>query len=1038
MAALSNMLMLTSTYDPPSPTPSPRRLLHSLPVQTTSTGSPSFSSAAHLSFPSMFPMSAFTSSSSHPQDAPAADAASKGIRSSKKTPSKRKTKAAAASSSSTPSRSSTSTSKMDQVLNSQVPTDHDNLQQPLKEASKANLKVPSGATKPKFTTSISITSLSASAFSAHPTATQTSSQDVTGATEISNVLLTPRRGRRLGGIDMGWDSPVQNDSEQTASHPHTLPKANRTLRGPVSERNVAATPTKRKASAAFAQNPERPQKALVDNEGWASAAMLSKVPLTEASGSPGFSPRAAESSTNATPAKMLADSRDPFANFSSASSSTTPITPRLIPIEVAGLGRVAVPRDVASQMVQSGSSAPSSPHLGFSGRASDSEASSIGSSLGASTNPTSVGTPCPLGTSPVFSHSKFLASEPSSPVKETHPALYQGYVAEPNNFSPSAQDALREIIQRSPGFAVRTKLSTDSLDNECWRPRLGGSQATTTAALPSLDWPDCPTGPWAAAGQHIDGLKQQRKEGILKWLEEDLDEDELPLPAGAFSSYQHHPMVAKVLLDRARKQQMYLLASSSASTKRTSATPRKRSKKSVKDLAITPSKRGRKPKKTAPESSFGRRSVATAASLARSDGSFIRGCKCGIEDEAIIMVQCDHCRRWLHLPCVGISNVDDLDDEWYCDDCCSSSHHHHHHQQQLSLTPATISSLADLSTPEGVQAAISMCEPVFALPSGGTPIQHRGAALSSSIALAPSPPMFSIGKVELEHKTPSAKRSCAGRSRAERVGWRTNEPGSPLARKSTTASSGIRATMPETPSKMSETHAPHTFEASTPSLLAGFSRADWEPVRTRDCTPSPKLVGMTTPSRHASARGRKTSHSYADEAADIFSTPSRFASGGSWGSRRHQRMDSFTGGATPLFDSSAYSGMPSLVYSSGGADDLVDTGYNLARAWQLQSPTSTTRAVAAQSQSKTRGLRTPELQPRLATGSGARDPATSSSPFPRTPTFGDLGIGFPSNRLAKASTATSSADRNKNRQVSGEVPLGLGLGFDLDDVLDWS
>lgn len=907
----------------------------------------------------------------------------------------------------------------------------------------------------------------------------------------STILLTPRRGRRLGKVDMGWGSPMFDDvNSSSTAVPHTLPKS----KPKQGFESVTASPSKRKASTAFSSELQTSHRSLVDTAGWASAAMLSSVPLTEHElmSSPGFSPRDIQSPNLA----AFNEARDAVAAFV---SPLLPQDSKLVPMDVQGLGRVAVHRDFAQQISEHGPVSGLAPPRRYSSgglyRGSDSGDSSARSDVGSSTDPTSVGTPCP-GVSPSFSlSSQFPSSEPSSPAKR--PDL--------GSSGETAVEA-REVVA-----LMHTASSTDAVsqaESTSWRPRLCGHRASHS--LPTLDWPDSPHGPWSAAGKHVVDAKEQRRQKLARWLETDTEDDlnvQLVLPA-----YQHHPMVAKALLDRARKREEPVFAASPLA-----ASPAKRAKH-LSAIPIPTKRRGRKPRASAPSEST-RKSVATGASLARSNGSAMFGCKCGIEDDAIIMVQCDNCKHWLHLPCVGINNSNELDDEWYCDTCCDAAMTEH-----LSPASSLPTSYADFSTPEGLQALLSGQEPVFTLPSG-TPIHRHGLAVSSSIALAPSPTLLSAGDPTGRS---TVKRQGLGRSRAERVGWRLNEPGSPLARKSTTGSAGVRPAVPETPTK-----ADFTESSSASSLLTG-----WEPTRItsgssgkglleRPMTPSPRLVGMSTPSRHAS--GRKASGplslGFMDEEvvhADVFSTPSRLASGGAWSYRggqpqhpgsltpsrsgnRHQRVDSFSGGMfTPGRDflSSAFAtepstSMPSLIYSSGYADGLEEhigggEHYSNSRAWQLQSPTSATRAVRARQTSglgtpwSSAQLKTPELQPRQPYTSCVRerfdssdDMPPSSSPFPRTPTFdfgsprfmqrypgGDaherhpshLGHGLPSSsssaRLQKAMageptgrhshlgerslSVSSGHSASKNRQVSSEVPMGLGIGLDLDDVLDWS
>ncbi|SNX84316.1 uncharacterized protein MEPE_03025 [Melanopsichium pennsylvanicum] len=1009
-------------------------------------------------------------------------------------------------------RTSSTASILDTVMNSRAATDHDS--------------VPAyGLGLPTSTSNVFEYSRS----SPFASSSQTTLADLEDE-ESAKVLSTPRRGKRVGNVDMGWQSPIGERtptaaSVAAASAPHTLPKLTRASR---SLANVVGqgSPSKRKASTAFASELRTSQRSLVDTAGWASAAMISSVPLSEdrSKSSPGFPPRFIPEPTMTS--LTTAETRDSFSAFIVDASPVVSQSAKLVPVEVEGLGRVAVHRDFAQQIVDhppipdrfssrrfSACSDREAPLL----RGSDSEDSAARSENGCSTDPTSAGTPCPSGISPSFSlSSQFPASEPPSPVKKmNHKSSAQGA----EEIGAEAQEALMALMRMDGVDAVR------ETQDKAYRPRLGGSASSSSVNLPTLDWPDCPSGSWSAAGRHIDELKQKRREGIQRWLEvESSDETESSSKESSDAAFRHHPMVAKALLDRARKHQRAQLVVAAAAV---APTPSKRGRKSKHQQLLrvseTPKRRGRKPKAPASAASSSRKSVATGASLARSNTSAIFGCKCGIDDDSIVMVQCDGCKRWLHLPCVGINTVNDLDDEWYCDDCCDAAITEH--LSPASSMPTSVSSYAHLSTPEALEAVLSGQEPVFTMPSG-TPIHRHGVAVSSSIALAPSPPLLPVG--DRAGRASTAKRQGQGRSRAERVGWRMNEPGSPLARKSTTASSGVRPAVPETPSKASQAStADFTDASTTPSLLAGFSRADWEPTRVRQgserqTTPVRSMVGMSTPSRHAS--GRKISHSGAlslglgdDEGAhaDVFSTPSRLASGGSWAYRgtaqglgsqtpsrsgdRHQRVDSFSGGllSTPgrdflsrAFGTEPSTSMPSLVYSSGyvdGFDDHLSAGgesFN-SRAWQLQSPTSSTRAARARQPSgfgtpwSSSLLKTPELQPRQANTSSMRssdDFPPSSSPFPRTPTFDSLssprfmsshygggherrpshlGLGLPSgSKLHKGlgsaamtgrddsrSLSVSSAsggNGGKHRQVSTEVPMGLGIGLDLDDVLDWS
>lgn len=561
-------------------------------------------------------------------------------------------------------------------------------------------------------------------------------------------------------------------------------------------------------------------------------------------------------------------------------------------------------------------------------------------------------------------------------------------------------------------------------------------------------------------------------------------------------------------------------------------------------------KRSRRHESGTQRSSVSRRSVHTAKSLARKVLSPLIGCQCGTEDETAPMVNCDACHRWLHMHCVGIADPEELGSQWFCDQCCQQA------AQRLSplssVAPTSVLSTSDVASQE------YMREPVF-VQSSESPSLHRGAGLSAALALAPSPASFS-------NADSNSARRHGGRARAERIGWQMSDPGSPLDRKSTIGSK--RYAPPSTPSRHDGGAYDMGDSMTTPSFFAGFPRAEWDSHsrHVRNTTPSPRFgVGLSTPSRHAhSGRGGFSDDEDARNPDDVFSTPSRHVSGSFLGHRappsaqtpsrstqRHHRRESsqnwglpgafstpsrdFLGGAFSTEHSTACSGgLPSLVFSSGGLEAGDSHDHHSSRLWQLQSPTSSTRAARARQVSgqsigglpSSALLRTPELQPRTtATTSSIRatrrtsdgyddqDPPTSSSPFPRTPTFSEtavirrspriassdrsslgmgmgmnmgLGMGVPSSsrRLAKLSSSNDhdsttmgessdfeggaggrahgngsgrlssgalidlmrSSERpgtgnavsaTKHRQVSSDMPLGLGIGLDIDDVLNW-
>jgi hypothetical protein len=632
--------------------------------------------------------------------------------------------------------------------------------------------------------------------------------------------------------------------------------------------------------------------------------------------------------------------------------------------------------------------------------------------------------------------------------------------------------------------------------------------------MPSLEWPDTLGGPWSGASKPVRLLDERRRSAIARWLQEESEDDEAQHEASSHLSSlpPRHPMIAKVVMDRKRKEMLLFSALSTPSLTNSSGTTssslssssrkmkssrgrhrRRRLADDIEDGAESvidsPSARKHKirkighhtdqdasstnsrlpvtplPSGKAAAKVRRRRGKKDASGLASSSvsGEAVAhiGCQCGVaaEDKSTPMIQCNGCTSWYHLPCVGLGSVEEApteEENWFCMMCCEMA--------SSMLTPGSLSSGLSV-TPifprsavlAGQQVRLSQGQlPVFAQPIETPSHYHRDEghahAFSSALALAPSPIVHSGSSLHSLHR-PTPSSLAAGRARASRVGWHMTEPGSPLQHKGSSLATGVPAsgvgpnasTVPL--SSPSGRQWRSTFAGDQQQLLAdgasidsfgglGAHSNDSNVVRAAAeaylRTPSPRLSSAATFTPSTARRTRQSSNTVggplrssfqqhhrressnaaARDFDDIFSTPSRILNGSaSWGQAntstggmRHSRQPSFASMATTqnvawglstptrhLMDAgfqSDYSAgaLPSLVHSSGGLDMGEFSGWH-----HLQmSPSSTTRAASrARQQSISNGRRTSSVRHPLTPerGSSSTFDASSSSPFPKTPTF---------------------------------------------------
>lgn len=918
-----------------------------------------------------------------------------------------------------------------------------------------------------------------------------------GSSTHEHVLQTPRRGRRVGGVDLGWGSPLSAETTGQFSSSRTFPLAGcrQEKRKKTAIEASLATPRKRTAQVGTSDS-----ISLVEASGRASAALTglnsrdikhvqSKADLTPEPQSP-TPVLTTTTGHNAGPYDKLGAFNRSFLDHNDI--------PAMLPVERTGMGRVIVHRELAEQIAVSpsakldtSSSCSSSQERNSDGGLSSTSSSSRST---ASTNATSFD-----GLASFPSGSLSMPYADSKPISTVHDEGFRGSM-EAKNLLSTFRNSLANVAISSGDSSV-----TFNRAERAYQPRLGGSSAVHTEQMPTLDWPDSPTGPWSAASEQVHKAQTERRGRIARWLDEEDSGDEFQKPCDDQDT-QHHPMVAKLLWDRIRKD-VAVSPKAPLPQLRRSKSERKLRSPSKRQASKSKSKR----KTTAANAEYEmealllhpptvtclsqqasqRRSMAALSPLSTSS---LVACLCGSAEERGAMICCDGCVRWHHCSCVGLGSVESIKEEhWYCQECSDMI------ASGISpLSPSNASSARALSslggssilgTPSFPRSATAHQLrpgaghlPVFAQPTESPVRETNGLqqmSMSSALALAPSPQMPSTDSDLIKN------RATGGRSRAERVGWHFNEPSSPLDRKGNvhvrTPSRGamLPLRMPMSPSPRSRMPSFDMHDPMGTPFMLGMLATDPSSASTsssipseirhanRDRTPSPRPSSssarkdaylLATPTRHArsgrtsdwsSVRNhQKTGSTHRDldsvrDVADVFSpsrllqTPTSWVQHGRMGSsngmgmdvhpqmtpKRHAREDSgasawtFSTPTTRAFMDSAFGSAsdqnpPSLIYSSsagGTGGHYLDNAesHSMLRSWQMQSPTSSTRAATRARQVSAERHRTMTSSLRSdnpATSEGARgrteqslewdaisdtDEPPSSSPFPRTPTFSD-------------------------------------------------
>ncbi|CAO1634808.1 unnamed protein product [Parajaminaea phylloscopi] len=535
----------------------------------------------------------------------------------------------------------------------------------------------------------------------------------------------------------------------------------------------------------------------------------------------------------------------------------------LVAVEVQGMGRVAVGRDVARQLgaltkedLQESVAQGQQRHIVTTRADKKEEPHSAGSSTSSHTSifPSSYNSQTPSQTgsgtdpSPSFSlSSHFPASEDGSPL------LYRDTKRSPSSHvhvrhgRKSHIDA--DLVKKIQAFKTKISKSGESTVSAPARStrteaqsevRPGASDAAPMPTLPRLDWPNSPTGPWAATAAPASSA-ENRLRIVAHWLDvegTDAWEDEASQVDTHHRRRVHrHPMVARVMGTRSGRNATGSVPRQQRDKGRGLSKSDRRRRLGKSSIASSRTRRTGDVTQRPESKRFGRRGsgLKTSSSSVLGSSESLQptsvNCYCRSKSEDVPMVQCDACERWYHMSCAGVRDADDLGETWYCSGCdrdadetkadddatlridigspattIALGHAPSTVGSHLSSTPGfsagipafprTYASHVGVGTPSSrvvhpSSALTGNSLPVFTQPSTQSPssiVGGRSAAglpLSSALALAPSP---HIEGTEGMHATSIDRRQAAkGRARASRIGWHAAEPDSPLNRKSLVA-----------------------------------------------------------------------------------------------------------------------------------------------------------------------------------------------------------------------------------------------------------
>ena len=203
--------------------------------------------------------------------------------------------------------------------------------------------------------------------------------------------------------------------------------------------------------------------------------------------------------------------------------------------------------------------------------------------------------------------------------------------------------------------AKRSRKRKKTLDT---KPDVDSAAVPEARAVDRPNWPDTEF-PWRSRLMTADGLssaeREERLRYITSFLDRESDEEEEGRSSSGPSDEPSQSPAAKVLL--LRKDQRHGSTGSVIPCDPADARVALLSKKSIRAVQLRLLRRRN-----------------TGRSVQNDDGEVL--CVCRGRDDGRPLVQCDACRTWYHIQCVGIQSTSELgreEDPWFCGNCVEAN-----------------------------------------------------------------------------------------------------------------------------------------------------------------------------------------------------------------------------------------------------------------------------------------------------------------------------------------------------------------------------
>jgi hypothetical protein len=245
-------------------------------------------------------------------------------------------------------------------------------------------------------------------------------------------------------------------------------------------------------------------------------------------------------------------------------------------------------------------------------------------------------------------------------------SAFSGSASRPNLFPVEVEGHGRVLIEQTPADIPLQPSETPSKKRSNNRRRRGGNQDSPSRKRANLsdllhdseperpNWPD-QSFPWSMRAQERQELlrreQDQRLKQIARYLDRESDEDDdedqaLGLPDEDFIEPR---------LKRGRGKMVPLPINNSEHLQTMS-------KQNSRYFPTDPA--------DARAALLSKRSVRALAFRRQQEDEVV--CVCHGKDDGRELVQCDDCKEWFHLECIGIKDISELgreEDPWYCADC---------------------------------------------------------------------------------------------------------------------------------------------------------------------------------------------------------------------------------------------------------------------------------------------------------------------------------------------------------------------------------